>query len=90
VVAEVVTEIGFGGVFQFSAGLPVSRAISPADIGVLTGPLAPPADATLTSIQAFNLGAPASWQQGFGNPGFRARQHNLGSFGQVSWKATPD
>jgi hypothetical protein len=56
---------------------------------VLIGPLTPPADTVLTSLQAFNLGFPAIWQQGFGNPGFQAWQHNLGAFGQVSWKATP-
>ena len=87
--AHIVTEIGFGGIFQFGAGLPLARALSPADAASLAGPLAPPADTTLTSVQAFNLGLPASWQQGFGNPGFRAWQHTLGTFGQVSWKAAP-
>ncbi|HSF23959.1 MAG TPA: carboxypeptidase regulatory-like domain-containing protein, partial [Blastocatellia bacterium] len=87
--AEIVTEIGLGGVFQFAAGLPLARALAPADVGLLTGPLAPPADTLLTSLQAFNLGLPAIWQQGFGNPGFHAWQHNLGAFGQLSWKATP-
>lgn len=87
--ADIVTEIGFGGVFQFGGGLPLSRVIAPADLAVLTGPLAPTPDTTLTSIQAFNVGIPASWQQGFGDPGFSVWQHNLGSFGQVSWKATP-
>ena len=43
----------------------------------------------MTSLQTFNLGLPSIWQQGFGNPGFHARQHNLGVFGQVSWKALP-
>jgi hypothetical protein len=87
--AHIVAEIGLGGVFQFAAGLPLSRALLPSDAGVLTGPLAPPADTVLTSLQAFNLGLPAIWLQGFGNPGFPAWQHNLGAFGQVSWKATP-
>ncbi|MET0621974.1 MAG: TonB-dependent receptor [Pyrinomonadaceae bacterium] len=87
--ALLITEIGFQGTFQFAAGLPLSRALSPADLNVLTGPLAPPADTTLTPLQALNLGLPSTWQQGFGNPGFRAWQHNLGTFGQVTWKATP-
>lgn len=87
--AQLVNELGFGGTYQFAAGLPLTRALSPADIGVLTGPLAPPADTTLTSLQAFNLGLPSIWQQGFGNPGFRAWQQNLGAFGQGSWRASP-
>lgn len=87
--ALMITEIGFPGTFQFSAGLPLSRAISAADLALLTGPLAPSSDTTLTSLQAFNLGLPSIWTQGFGNPGFQAWQHNLGTFGQVSWKATP-
>jgi hypothetical protein len=87
--ALVITEIGFPGTFQFSAGLPLARGLSPVDIAVLTGPLAPPADTALTSLQAFNLGIPSVWQQGFGNPGFEAWQHNLGAFGQITWKVTP-
>ncbi|HJU54148.1 MAG TPA: carboxypeptidase regulatory-like domain-containing protein [Pyrinomonadaceae bacterium] len=87
--ALMITEIGFPGTYQFAAGLPLTRALSPADVGVLTGPFAPPADTVLTSLQTFNLGLPSIWTQGFGNPGFRAWQHNLGAFGQVSWKVTP-
>ena len=86
--AQLVNELGFGGTFQFAAGLPLARALSPADLDVLTGQLAAPADTVLTSLQAFNLGLPSIWQQGFGNPGFQAWQHNLGAFGQVSWNAT--
>src|ERR1700752_2046680 len=87
--ALMVTEIGFPGTYQFSAGLPLSRALSSTDLALLTGPLIPPSDTTLTSLQAFNLGLPSSWTQGFGNPAFQAWQHNLGTFGQVSWKAAP-
>jgi hypothetical protein len=87
--AYMAAEIGLGGVFQFAAGLPLTRALPPADVALLTGPLAPPADTVLTSLQAFNLGIPSIWQQGFGNPGFEAWQHNLSAFGQVTWKATP-
>jgi hypothetical protein len=87
--AHIVTEIGLGGVFQFAAGQPLTRALSASDAGVLVGPLAPPADTMLTALQGFNFGLPSIWQQGFGNPGFPAWQHNLGTFGQVSWKAAP-
>ncbi len=86
---QFVSEIGFGGFYQFAAGQPLTRAVTQPSVGVLTGPLAPPADTVLTSLQAFNLGLPAIWQQGFGNPGLNAWQHNLGVFGQVSWKVSP-
>jgi hypothetical protein len=84
--AHLISELGFGGIFTFAAAQPLSRAISAADLSVLAGLLAPPADSLLTSLQAFNLGVPSNWQQGFGNPGFRAWQHNFGGFGQVSWR----
>ena len=87
--ALMASEIGFQGTYQFAAGLPVTRALPTSDVGVLTGPLAPPADTVLTSLQAFNFGLPSLWQQGFGNPGFQAWQHSLGTFGQVSWKVKP-
>lgn len=86
---QFVSEIGFGGFYQFAAGQPLTRAVASGDVGVVTGPLAPPADTGLSSLQAFNLGLPAIWQQGFGNPRLDAWQHNLGVFGQMSWKATP-
>ncbi len=84
--AHLTTELGFGGIFTFAAAQPLSRAISPADQVVLVGPLAPPADTILTSLQAFNLGIPSNWQQGFGNPNFDAWQHNFGAFGEISWR----
>jgi hypothetical protein len=87
--ALMITEIGFNGTYQFAAGLPLARVLSPSDVDVLTGPLVPPADTVLTSLQAFNFGLPSIWQQGFGNPGFQKWQHNFGAFGQVSWKASP-
>jgi hypothetical protein len=85
----VLTEIGFQGTFTFAAGLPLANALSTSDLESLTGPLAPPADTALTSLQAFNLGIPSLWQQGFGNPGFPAWQQNLGNFAQVTWKLKP-
>jgi carboxypeptidase family protein len=86
--ADITTEIGLGGLFTFAGGLPITRALSSADTAILTGSLAPPADTSLTSIQAFNFGLPASWQQGFGNPSFSAWQHNFGGFTELSWRAT--
>lgn len=87
--AELTNELAFGGNFQFAAGQPLSRTLSAAELGVLTGPLAPPADTVLTSLQAFDLGLPSLWQQGFGRPTFHVWQHNLGTFAQVLWRAVP-
>jgi hypothetical protein len=87
--ARVGSEIYFGGLYQFAGGLPLARAVAPPEVGVLTGALAPPADTALTALQAFNLGIPSIWQQGFGNPNLQVWQHNLGIFGQISWKVTP-
>jgi hypothetical protein len=86
--AHLISELGFGGIFTFSAGQLLTRAVAPADQAVLVGQLAPPADTLLTSLQAFDLGLPANWQQGFGNPGLQAWQHNFGGFGEVSWRVS--
>jgi len=80
--------LAFGGIFTFAAGQPLTRAVSAADLPTLVGPLAPPPDTILTSLQAFNLGLPANWQQGFGNSSFQAWQHNFGGFAEVSWRLT--
>ena len=84
--ATLVNELAFGGNYQFTAGQSLLRAVSATDTATLTGPLAPPADTVLTSLQAFDFGLPSLWQQGFGRPGFRVWQQNLGAFGQVLWK----
>ncbi|MCC6589104.1 MAG: TonB-dependent receptor [Bryobacterales bacterium] len=41
---------------------------------------------TLTSLQAFNLGLPQSYQQGFGDPVLRATHPYYGMFIQDNWK----
>ena len=84
--ADLVTQLGFGGIYQFTAGLPLSRAVATSDLPVLTGPLAAPADTLLTSLQAFNLGLPSVWQQGFGNPVLDVWQQNFASFAQLTWR----
>lgn len=87
---RVTNEFLFSGLFLFGAGLPLQQALPAADQAVLTGALAPPAATTLTSLQAFSLGLPQIWQQGFGNPSLRGVQHNLGIFAQDSWKIRPN
>lgn len=87
---RVTNEFLFSGLFLFGAGLPLQLALPAADQAVLTGAFAPPAATTLTSLQAFSLGLPQIWQQGFGNPSLRGVQHNLGVFAQDSWKLRPN
>jgi hypothetical protein len=87
--ARLVNELGFGGIYQFTAGQALLRAVPPADQGVLVGPLAPPPETILTSLQAFNLGLPSLWQQGFGRPSFHGWQHSVGVFGQTLWRVMP-
>jgi hypothetical protein len=83
---SVSSEAFLGGSYIFSGGLPLATLLSPAEQAALTGALAPPPDATLSALQAFNLGLPVIYQQGFGNPTFRGWQHNLGLFAEDSWK----
>ncbi len=84
---HVINALWFGGQWTFSPGIyPVSLALPAADRAGL-----PPAPATtlLTGVQAFNLGLPYLYRQGFNNPEWRGWTHFLGTFAQDSWKATP-
>jgi hypothetical protein len=83
-------EFLFSGFYLFGAGLPLLQAVPVADRAALTGALTPPATATLSSLQAFNLGLPQIWEQGFGNPDLWGMQRLLGVFAQDSWKAKPN
>ncbi|MEZ5354749.1 MAG: TonB-dependent receptor [Bryobacteraceae bacterium] len=69
------TQTFFGGRFTF---------------GPLPGSLVNPvlARTTITSLQAFNLGLPQFYQQGFGDPVVSALYPFYGFFVQDSWKAT--
>ncbi|MBM3737582.1 MAG: TonB-dependent receptor [Acidobacteria bacterium] len=59
--------------------------------GPLPGALVNPALATvsLNGIQAFNLGLPQSYQQGFGDPIVRNTYPYFGYFAQDSWRVRP-
>src|SRR5881409_2670813 len=43
----------------------------------------------LSSLEAFNLGLPASYRQGFNNPEWRDTAQYLGLFAQDTWKLHP-
>ena len=48
------------------------------------------ASTTITALQAFNLGLPQAYQQGFGDPVVRATYPYYGFYVQDSWKARPN
>jgi hypothetical protein len=81
--------ISFTGIFQFSAGLPLTLPLSEADQAVLTGPLAPGPETALTSLQAYSINTPVAWYQAFGNGNVSGFQNTLSFFEQDSWKVTP-
>lgn len=66
----------FGGRFNF---------------GQLSGSLLSPqfATTTLTGLQAFNLGLPQQYQQGFGDPKVELMLPSIGVYAQDSWKVSP-
>ncbi len=60
--------------------------------GSLPGALISPALAstTITALQAFNLGLPQSYQQGFGDPVVKAEHPLYAFYVQDSWKPVPN
>lgn len=88
---RLINEIAFGGLWTFSGGVfPVTSALAAADrttiTQAVTAGLVLPATPTLNGIQAFNIGLPAQWLQGFNNAEVRGRGNYFGSFAQDSWK----
>lgn len=52
--------------------------------------LAPLLNQPITALQAYNLGLPILYQQGFGNPNWDAWFKNAGFFLQDAWKLAPN
>ncbi len=61
------------------------------NFGALPGGLIHPvfASTTINAIQAFNLGLPQAYQQGFGDPIVSSTETFLGIYIQDSWQVTP-
>ena len=71
-------------------GLGVQLA-TPAAAGGLGRPdLVPNLSAPLTAVQAFNLGLPVTYFQGFGNPSTKFNYYQMGLYLQDSWKIQPN
>ncbi len=87
---NVVQPLWFDGSWSFSTGIyPAFTGLTPADQGALIGfnggaAGIPP----LSGLQAFNLGLPLTYRQGFGNPEFKDWANFLGLFIQDSWKVS--
>lgn len=78
----------FGGRFNFGA-LPM--ALLAAVLPPTLSPFLPQFGANqLTALQAFNLGAPQSYQQGFGDPVVKATYPLYSMYVQDAWKVRPN
>jgi hypothetical protein len=95
------SETFFGGRFNFGAAFPLSQIITTnAGATTLTAvsntlsanrPDLLPALATpITSLQAFNLGLPTVYQQGFGDASANSWTNRYGLYVQDSWKLRPN
>ena len=95
------SETFFSGRFIFGEAVPLSvlidgalgAPISPLIKGLLIQAgrpqLAEAVDDPITSLQAYALGIPIVYQQGFGNPYWRGWAHNYGFFLEDSWRVHP-
>ena len=92
----------FGGRFLFSEQIPLGALFTvltkdPNAAANLAASLAAAGQPQLianlsqpiTSLQAYNLGLPTLYQQGFGNPNWTAWFKNFGFYLQDTWKVTP-
>jgi hypothetical protein len=85
----------FGGRFNFGS-LPLIPFLVPAasqpavNAFLVSQGRADLAAATINSVQAFNLGLPQIYQQGFGESGFNAWTRRYSVYGQDTWKVRPN
>lgn len=93
----------FGGRFLFGEGIPLGALINSAtgnpsasaqltQLFQLVGrpELGADLQSSISAVQAFNLGLPILYQQGFGNPYYLPWFKNYGFFLQDSWKLRPN
>jgi hypothetical protein len=96
------SETFFGGRFLFSQQIPLGRLLpaltgnpnAAADLAATLTQLGYPSlvanlNQPSTALQAYNLGLPTLYQQGFGDPNWRVWFKNTGFYLQDSWKAAP-
>lgn len=94
-----ISETFFSGRFNFGEAVPLSSIIasaagSPAAVSQVTGylqatgqtALIPNVSQPINALQAFSLGLPTFYQQGFGNPNWVGWSKRSGFFIQDAWK----
>jgi hypothetical protein len=88
----------FGGLFLFGQAIPLAAVIDQAaevpgfSLGlaqVLPPGLANTLSDPITSLQAYSLGLPLAYLQGFGNAAFTSWRQNHTVFGQDHWQPVP-
>ncbi|PWU07732.1 MAG: TonB-dependent receptor [Terriglobia bacterium] len=97
-----VSETFFGGRFAFGAQVPLgallpllsgdpnaTTAVATALTALGQQALIPNLSQPITALQAYNLGLPTLYQQGFGDPNWIAWFKRFGFFVQDDWKITP-
>jgi hypothetical protein len=97
------SETFFAGRFLFSEGIGLSPLLNtlagdPNEASNIAAylnsvgqsQLVPLLNQSITALQAFNLGLPVLYQQGFGNPNWSATFKYAGFFAQDAWKIRPN
>jgi carboxypeptidase family protein len=87
-------ELFFGGRFNFGANVALSTQIPAATLASLNTFLAankpdllPAVSAPINALQAYNLGLPSTYQQGFGDSTLNAPALRSGFYAQDTWRA---
>ena len=99
---SVYSETFFSGRFQFGEAIPlasvIDNAVGPGTAQLIQGSLAlaglPQLGAAvaepISSLQAYALGLPLIYQQGFGDPTWVGWKERYDFFAEASWRLTPD
>ncbi|HEY8203470.1 MAG TPA: carboxypeptidase-like regulatory domain-containing protein [Pyrinomonadaceae bacterium] len=87
-------ELFFGGRFNFGANVALSTVIPPTMLTSLNSfltanrpDLLPNVTTPMNALQAYNLGLPSTYQQGFGDSTLRAPALRSGLYAQDTWRA---
>jgi len=84
-------QIPFGALLPVVTGDPNATATLVAAMTALgQQALIPNLSQPLTALQAYNLGLPTLYQQGFGDPNWRAWFQRVGFFLQDNWRVSPN
>jgi hypothetical protein len=89
-------ETFFGGRFLFGEGIPLSTLLDGQSPGLsatlrqtLPASLVPAVDAPITALQAYSLGLPLAYFEGFGNKLYLRWHTTESTFIQDSWRVSP-